>query len=304
MAASGRWIRRGAVVLAVLVVASALVLHLTAWHRLPCYALSAPIHLGAPLLTDAEFDAVSATFPRPYVVEVETKDAGGVLVYGAEHTRDAGDPEIADIRAHWKAFRPTVALVESRLGILFPWFMDPVATFCEPGEVYALSLWDEVPAYSWEPDEAQILKDLLAVFPPERVALLLVLRPYFSGLRFGRPSDPEGFVAEYLERAEQPGLEGTLGSVADIDAIWKRDSPVVPDGRDTSDEFGLPGYLADVAARANAARTRHLAEAVVDLARQGEFVFAVAGSSHAVKIDRAVRASLADLGVPDDRKGN
>jgi len=76
-----------------------------------------------------------------------------------------------------------------------------------------------------------------------------------------------------------------ISSVAGIDAIWRRDFPNEADWRDTSDQFGLPGYLSAIAACANRARDEHLAQVIVDLSAQGERVFAIAGSSHAVKLE-------------------
>ena len=49
-------------------------------------------------------------------------------------------------------------------------------------------------------------------------------------------------------------ITNVISSVAQIDAIWKRDFPDEADWRDTSDQFGLPGYLAEIAARLNQAR--------------------------------------------------
>jgi hypothetical protein len=134
---------------------------------------------------------------------------------------------------------------------------------------------------------------MLDSFPAERVALFYVLRPYFGELRFGRPADLEGYVEEYRrKRTRYPGLEGTLHSVAAIDSLWARDFAGLPTWRETSDEYGLPGYLQDLAARSNALRDEHLAAVLLDLVRGGHRVFAVAGSSHAVKLDRALRAAL------------
>jgi hypothetical protein len=56
----------------------------------------------------------------------------------------------------------------------------------------------------------------------------------------------------------------------------------------------LPDFLG--AMDANQARDEHFAHVVVDLVRQGERVFAVCSSSHAVKLEPAFRATLDDAG--------
>ncbi len=155
------------------------------------------------------------------------------------------------------------------------------------GAAAARARADGIPLYSWEPRREWEVEQMLASFPAERVALFYVLRPYCSGLRFGRPEDPEGFVEEFRRtRTGYPGLEGTLPSVAAIDSLWSRDFGGGKDWRDTSDEYGLPG--AELSARSNALRDEHLAGVIADLVGQGERVVAVMGSSHEESCPRNV----------------
>ncbi len=60
-----------------------------------------------------------------------------------------------------EAFAPTVALVESDLGMMFPAFMDPVETFGEVGAVYALARDAGVVAYTWEPPNEVLVASLM-----------------------------------------------------------------------------------------------------------------------------------------------
>jgi hypothetical protein len=262
-----------------------------AWRSPPFY--DAPVvALPVPIMTSEQYDSVSEIHPRPYVVTIEN-GRGSLVLFGAAHTRDAADPQLDSLRALWAAVRPTVALVEGRLGFLLPGFMDPVAAYGEMGAVAALARADGLPIYTWEPRREWEIARMLESFPAQRVALFYVLRPYFSQVRFGRPADPEGFVEEYRrKRTRYPGLEGTLPGIGTIDSVWARDFPRERDWRETSDEYGLPGYLADLSARSNGLRDDHLAAVIAALVNRGERVFAVAGSSHAVKLDAAARALL------------
>jgi hypothetical protein len=134
---------------------------------------------------------------------------------------------------------------------------------------------------------------LLEASESRRVALFLVLTPYFSNFRHGKPDDPNAAAAKYIrKRLAGTGLEAQITSVGDIDALWRRDFAGLPDWRDTSDAHGMPGYLGELAERFNAYRDEHFARVVIHLARRGERVFAVAGSSHAVKLEPAVRTAL------------
>ena len=224
--------------------------------------------------------------PEPYVSRGQA-----ALVFGSRHTDDPDDPQLQQIDREWEGFDPTVALVEGRLGFLAPGLMDPVKRYGEVGRVFALARRDDVRTYTWEPDDARLAELLVEEHPRERVALFLVLRPYFSSLRHGRPSSPERAVAPFLDRADLPALDGSFESVEDIDRLWKRDFANQPDWRDVSDERPLPGYLSAIADDANDARNRYLLRVIHALTQRGERVFVIGGSSHAVSLEPAMTAA-------------
>lgn len=254
----------------------------------PRAALPAP---AAPPLSRAQYDLVHEHFVRPYVVACERPGGGAALVFGATHTEDPADPQIAEIRRRWEAFRPTVALVEGRPGAPLAALRDPVEQFGEGGLTLALARRADLPIWTWEPSREAELAAQLARFPQERVALFYVLRPYVSRLRHGKPADPDGAVEpDRAERTAWPGLEGALPSIAAIDELWRRDFAGLPDWRDTSDEYGWPGYLDEIARASNDARDEYFARLVTELAGRGERVFATAGSSHAVQLEPVLRA--------------
>ena len=264
---------------------------LFAWRKLPHYPVSTPVALQVPIMTGTEYEQVIQSHPRPYLVEIRLREGGGVLLYGATHTKDPSDPQIADIGKRWIDFRPTVALCESRLGVLFPGLMNPVRTFSEPGAVHALARKHRIPTYTWEPSAESQVSDLLKSFTKEQVALRFILGPYFSNLRFGRPHDPDAFVEEFRrKRSLWIGIENAFASMDEVQTAWTKHFPEGPDWRDVSDEFGLPGFFADL--DTNRVRDEHFARVVIDLVGKGERVFAVAGLSHAVKLEPALRGAL------------
>jgi hypothetical protein len=265
-----------------------------AWRKVPEYVPQSDIQIPAPIMNNKEYGQVIDSHPRPYIINIEAGNGGAVFVYGAEHTRDPNDPQIADIQNQWADFHPTVALVESRLGIMFPGLMDPVETFAEPGIVHALARGDGIPTYTWEPPISVQMESLLSQIPTrEQTALYVVLGPAFGARRFGTAEDSERIVAEAIkDRSDYPGIENAFGSLADVDAAWNKYFPNGPDWRDVSDEFGLPGYLAEV--DGNIARDEHLVRSIIDLVQKGERVFVVAGSSHPVKIEAALRVQFGE----------
>jgi hypothetical protein len=262
-------------------------LFVAAWRlcwRSPPYFLDAPpVADSARILPFVRYGE-HADHPRPYVVETP-----GVLLFGAAHTRSPRDPALSDMAARFGRFQPTVTLVEGRLGFLLPGFMDPVEKYGEMGHAFALARAAGVPVYTWDLPKDELARRLLSSFRAEQVALFVVLTPYFSQLRFGKPASPDDFVAGYLHRATAPELEGTLHTVADVDRLWARDFAGKPGWRDTSDEYGLPGYLQDLMNASNDARNEHLVRVIARLRERGERVFAVMGSSHAVCVEAALQ---------------
>lgn len=259
------------------------------WRSPSYYTAGGNIDLHETILTAEQYTARAKDHPRPYLVVLRDT----LLLFGAEHTKAPRDPQIDSIRSLWSSFSPTVALVEGRQGFLFRWISDPVEVYGESGLVADLARESGIPYYTWEPMIEQEVAEILKFHQQKRTALFYILRPYFGQVKFGRPDDPDGVVAGTIgRRTKLAGLEGSISSVAEIDSIWNSDFQGQKDWRDTDDRFGWPGYLNEIAARSNAFRDEHFARVIIDLVRAGYRVFAVCGSSHAVKLENAVRSSL------------
>ena len=262
------------------------------WRSPPFYELAAD-SLPVPLLSDASLDSVYPTVPQPYILECAA-GTGAVLLYGAKHTRDPNDPQIADLLRRAAAFNPTFLLVEGRPGAPLAALGDPVRKFGEAGVILRLAHRDDIPIWTWEPSREAEVRAQLARFPAERVALYYVLRPYVSSRRFGRPDNPDAVVEETRrERTRWPGLEGTVPSMPAVDSLWRRDFAGLPDWRDTSDEHGWPGYLGEIFAASNRIRDEHFGRILFERMGRGDRVLAVAGSSHAVRLEPALAAGCA-----------
>lgn len=262
------------------------------WRSPAYYTDYRPGDLPASVLTQAEYDAVHESYTRPYIVTGEVGN-GTVLVFGATHTKNPEDPQLRTIDSLWRVFQPTIALIEGRPGFFAIWSSDLVKKFGEGGYVYSLARRDGIETRSWEPPFDLEIDRMTAFFPPKQIALFYVLRPYFGAVRFGKPADAEGFVEPFLEkRTQHPKLKGTLTSIVDIDRMWSEDFQGLKDWRETSDEYGWPGYLNAIASRSNAFRDEHCAHVILDLAARGNRVFVVAGSSHAVRLEPVVRAAF------------
>ncbi|WP_276479580.1 hypothetical protein [Paraflavitalea pollutisoli] len=274
---------RIAIWLLVIVVALLGTIYLIAWKSPRYYKLSHTITVRDSITPFANYPLI-ANHPRPYILEGKS-----FVIIGAEHTRNPQHPQIAEIEKHWKQLKPTVALVEGRLGFLFPGLMDPVSTLGEGGKVSQLARKDGIPLYNWDLSKEDLAMRLKEKFSPEQIALAQILNPYFSQLRFGKPISPEGFVEQCLHRASYVQQTQKFRSVNDVDRSWKRYFPLEPDWRNTSDEQALPGYLADMMNITNDLRNQHLVATMKELAARQERVFLICGSSHAACVAPAFK---------------
>jgi hypothetical protein len=256
------------------------------------YRVQAAIEPRAAVMSMSDYGR-HGDHARPYILQIAASP-GMLLMYGAEHTQDPAAPDIASLRETFESFRPTVVLVESRLGWYFGGFDAAVRRFGESGAAGQLARARGVPLYTLELPLEQEVAGVLAQHPAEQVALFYVLRPYFGQRRHGPVADPDGAIAEPLaKRTRIAGLQGTLKSVADVDRVWRRDFPGLPDWRDCDDRYGWPGALAEIGATANDVRNQHWIQVIAELVGRGERVFAVCGASHAVRLEAALRETLA-----------
>jgi hypothetical protein len=224
------------------------------------------------------FSKYHSEHARPYIIHTKK-----VVVFGAEHTRDANDVQIKEIEGSWQQLQPTVALVEGRLGFLLPRLMDPVENLGEGGKVKELAHKKGIPVYNWDLSKDALAVQLQQHFKREQIALYQILNPYFSQLRFGKPASTETFLEPYFKRAAYVNLQDSIQNVQDINRIWKKYFPQL-DWRNVSDETTLPGYLDSMMAITNDLRNAQLIAAIKELEMKGEKVFAICGSSHAVCI--------------------
>jgi hypothetical protein len=256
-------------------------IYLVAW-KSPDYYRPAACNGTINIIPFSKYGTI-ADHARPLILENKN-----VVVFGATHTRDPRDPQIAEIEFTWKKLDPTVALVEGRLDFLLPGFMDPVKNLGEGGKVKALAKKSGVPLYNWDLSKEDLAKQLGDSFSAEQIAMAQILSPYFSNMRFGKPASPDAFIKQYLHRAKYVNAEEKFKTAADLDREWKKQFPNGPDWRDVSDETTLPGYLDTYMAVVNDLRNKQLVCAIRQLTSKGERVFVICGSSHAACIRPAL----------------
>ena len=264
--------------------------------QLDGYTPSSTITFAAPFRTMAEHDSLMADHDWPYFVSIPGQ--GALFYYGSRHTNDPDDPQIADIQARWEAFGPTVAVTENRLGWYLGGLNRAVSAHGEFGAVLYLARQNEVPIYTLEPSWEDEIGEVTREFPVEEATLFYTLRVFLSERGEGRsPDDIDDLAAHLLrKRGNRPGLKGSLPDLASMDALWAERFANLGPWRDLPPEAVHPSphptRLQAIANLANEVRDRHAARIILDLMKQGERVFAIAGGSHVVKQEPVLRAQI------------
>ncbi len=256
----------------------------------PVYALAAERRarpLPARFRDSAEHDRVRAGHEEPYVLEIE-RGSGALLYYGAHHSQDADEPQLADIRRRWAGFRPTVALCEGRArGYLLGPLLPRLTGLPEPALVHQLAREADVRLFSLEPGYGDEVQILLERFPAEDVALFFTLRVYWSE---SAGSSDEALARDLLaKRTDVQGLRAALPDLDAMDAAWKRAGG---DADWRTWTGGMVGVLREIDEASRAVRGEHMARVLIELVEAGERVFAVVGSGHVIRQEWALRAAL------------
>jgi len=230
-----------------------------------------------------EHDAIIRTiWPKPYVLELDR-----FVFYGAHHTSNRHDPQFADIEQRWNAFHPTVALCEGRSrGFLIGPVFSRIGKKSEVQFVHELARRDGVRLLTLEPLYADEVGALLKKWTPEQLVLYFTMRVYWS--EAGGKAN-ESLAKDLLaKRTDVDGLRDSLHTLADVDRVWRRDFPTLPDWHVLREEPAST-YLAAISEDSRRIRGEHMARTLIDLHRRGERVFAVVGSGHVIRIELILR---------------
>lgn len=270
------------------------------WHRLdsvPGVTMSA---LPVPILSYGDL----AEQGNERVTVRLRRGTGELLYIGTHHTRDPDDPQVEEIRRSWNTFRPTVALVESRLGFYVGGLKLGVGMFGEAGAVLALGRGHDVPVYTLEAPLDDEMRAVLTTWRADRVAMFYVLR---GSLSRGRAEDREREAAQLIPtRTRWPGLEGSLRDVAHLDSLYRSELPELPDWRVAGGTILWPGrtesYLNEIATTVNRFRDEYMVNLLRELLDRGDRVFAVVGNSHVVMQEPALHAMATATGLDAARR--
>jgi len=229
----------------------------------------------------------------PYVVEVASRTGGTLYYYGAEHTYDPVDTQVATLETAWNAVRPTLALNEGGDLPVVRGRDEEIRLYGEAGLVRWLAARDGVRVETLDLSRLAQAQVLLTRWPAADVKTFLIQRALLPCEdRTGCDREVEATrILPIIETSS--GLTSAPRNWAEFQDSLKR-TQNTPRGnhRDWFDPTQDGHPFNAMAREVEDARDRHMIAVLVDAARRGEHSFAVAGGSHVVRQERALRSMM------------
>lgn len=244
---------------------------------------------------------VKKPHPVPYILKLSA-GKGRLLYFGAKHTYDPNDPEIAQMEKVWLKLRPDVAFFEGADPENVPAAVktrEEITRGGEPSFVLFLATRDRVPVKTLEPSRSDEIALLLKKYSPEEVKVFYVLRqiPEFKSGKHDETIEAytQNVLGWLSMRAELKVAPRTL---AELKGSSARLFPQLADWREVPQTWFDPAtpqpltYLNDISRQLSEFRDRHMLALLSEQVTQGKRVFAAVGASHVVMQERALRAAI------------
>lgn len=270
------------------------------WLPPKIYTPEKSVLLTPPVMTLREYttSGIINKHARPYLYSVSSSTRGGaVYIFGAEHSKDPKHPQVAMMDSIWNLFDPTTAMLEGRLGYLITWLHHPIEKKGESGFTAQRAKRKGIELFTWEPGRENEINELINKgYHPKLIAAFFSLRVHNNNwMNFSTESQNEEMTKAIKNKTKKSSvLKGLITSVNDIDSIWKAECPNIPSWRSYKHpRNGWPaGKLEDIAELTSYVRDEHLCKSIIDQVSKGKRVFVTMGSSHAVTIERTLRAMI------------
>jgi hypothetical protein len=237
----------------------------------------------------------------PYILKLSS-GKGRLLYFGAKHTFDPKDPQIAQMEKVWLKLKPDVAFFEGADPENTPAAVktrEEIIRGGEPSFVLFLAARDHVPVKTLEPSRGDEITLLLRMYSPEEVKVFYVLRQVPEFKRGQHDETIEAYIRHVLGwlslRLELKGLPRTID---ELQASSSRLFPQLADWRDVPDTWFDPAvsppptYLNGISRQLSEFRDRHMVTLLTEQLAKGKRVFATVGASHVVMQERALRAAI------------
>jgi hypothetical protein len=231
----------------------------------------------------------------PYVLHLE-RGRGALLYFGAGHLTAPDDPRVDQMLAAWEQFRPTIVLYEGPRRDAPIGMRTAIPSQGEGAVVRWLARRDRIPAASLDPAvSTQVTRMVELGYSVDDLALWYCLRQvvHERARHTGGELDARMLkVFDYYRHVS--GLPRVPTTVTEFQDRVRARFPELGDWRAVPSTWADPageltGWSHTVSRRINEVRDRYMLERILGARRRGERVFAVAGATHVVMQEPALR---------------
>ncbi len=233
---------------------------------------------------------------EPYVLELGS-GKGGLLYYGAYHTIDLENSEIAEIEEKWTAFRPTLALSEGSLWPLEKTREEAISKHGEQGLLRYLANRDLVSIECIDPPLLLQARHLRNFFSAGEIKLYLILRQARVNRMLGGNSDIDTYVRELIPVLEfYRTFRFPPRRMYDVESMIRETYPELENWRRIGDEYFFNKekgkFLPQIHRQLTAYRDQHMIGTLIKNVRKGNKVFAVVGRRHVITQEPVLRSYI------------
>lgn len=227
-----------------------------------------------------------------------------IFIFGAEHSRDPGQPQFPEIAAAFAQSRPSAVFFEGPDRGLASNGEEAIRTQGESGYVRYLASQAGLSAVTLEPSPVELLASLRDRFDADSIFLFFVLR------EAARLRDREGLAGAALDEAvtklltravpvaSKAGLKTSIGDIATLAIASKAHWPD-RDWRSLPMDWFSPGegpsearFLPAINTAVSEERDRHMVQLFTAAAKSGARIFVVVGRNHVPMIAPALECAF------------
>lgn len=262
------------------------------WKSPSFYKTVHQTELRVPIMDMETYMDNASNHRRPYIYSVDSKSGGKAIIVGVTHTNDPNKSHFDSIKHYWEIHKPTVALVEGRMGFFFSWIHNSIEEYGESGLTTELAKKNNVDVYTWEPSREDEIDLLIKEHSAKKLAMFYSIRPFFQLSEQDKVENGENELQALIEeRTDYKQLKNSISRWQQIDSIWKVDFPEL-NWKTYNPGYGYPGYLHDIWNSSNLSRDKHMLDIISEQVKKGEIVFVTMGASHAPRIENALKSII------------
>lgn len=234
--------------------------------------------------------------PVPYVLQLQSESAE-LIYYGANHMYNPADPMFDDIELRFKGFHPDFALVEGGvIGTLLP-RDEIIRQEGERGFLCLLCSLHSVPVADLEPSFDEEVRHLFKTFTKEQLLLFYCLRQIVQYHYMEAQPPYKEYMSNFARWiASKLLLELPLAPLEFLSAQYRQVFGCDLDWQTLSDDVVNPliqgGLTNEISRQSGYFRDASHVSNVIRAVKKHRKVFAIAGASHVVMQERALRAAL------------